>query len=278
MNDREKGPPLTLVTDNPSAAIAKQRTQQVLEHCESAATEAVRQLAINLLRIIAGAGEPWSLLRNIDDARIAYVDYLNAARAAGSPAAPLTSELNLDHLFSRPSQEQRAMTETDWLRWAGPGDPYEEYFESNTQAKVELRRAALRQVALALSSGETEPHLKAHGGNLDEIIRTMFDERKQFEQQQSRPPRQADPERLAIAQRKITELRRQSRMRQLKSLPLHQVAALRAVQAGAVDQTDRFTLDVLGSMTLLVRTKGSKKKSDWRLTDDGLLALDIHKE
>jgi hypothetical protein len=278
MTDREKGPPLTLVADNLSAALKKHCAQQELERYELQATDAIRQLAINLLRIIAGAGEPWSLLRNIDDARTAYIDYLQAAKEVDHPVALLTREIDLDHLFSRQFRENEPTTEEDWLHWAQPSDPYEEYSKSNERAKVELRRAALRQVALALSSGETDPHLKAHGGNLDEILRRMFDEEKQIEQERLKPAREGDSKRQAIAQRKIAELRRENRMRQLKSLPPHQVVALRKVQVGAVEQTDRFTLDVLGSMNLLVRPKGSKKKSDWQLTEEGLLALDMHKE
>jgi hypothetical protein len=187
--------------------------------------------------------------------------------------------LDLDYLFSDKNRDIRPQTEEDWLRWAQPSDPYEEYLEGKARDKLALRRAALRQVASVLSSGDPrEPHLKAHGGNLDDILRSMLDARSRFEQERSRPPRQADPSRQAIANQKIAELKRDRRKRQLESLPAHQIAALRAVEAKSVDQTDRFTLEVLGSMKLLARPKRSTKKSDWQLTDDGQMALDIHRE
>jgi hypothetical protein len=277
MDDREKRTPLTLVADNSSATLEQQRAQQDLERHQSRAANAIQQLAINLLRIIAGAGEPSSLLRNIDDARTAYIDYLNVAKETGHPAVLLTRELALDQLFSREDREREPKTEKDGLAWAQPSDPYGEDLEDKARAKVELRRAALRQVALALSSGETEPHLKAHGGNLDDIIRSMLDAKRQLEQQRSLTPRQADPQRRAIAKRKISELQHEERTSQIKSLPAHQVAGLQAVAAGTVDQTDGFTLDVLGRMKLLTRPKGSKRKSAWELTEEGRMALEVHK-
>jgi hypothetical protein len=278
MNDRKKEAPLTLVADNSSEALEKQRAQQELERSKSRASDLMRRLAVNLLRVIAGAGEPWALMREIDEVRKASLEYLSAAKEADHPAEPLTRELDLDLLFSWQNRKREPVTEEDWHRWAEPSNPHEEYFESNARAKLELRRAVLRQVASVLSSRETrEPHLKAHGGNLDDIIQSILAAEKQFEQQKSRPPRQPDPERVAFAEQKIAGLRREQRTRQIESLPAHQIAGLRAVEAGTVEQTDRFTLDVLGSMKLLTRPKSSKEKSEWQLTDEGRLALEIHK-
>jgi hypothetical protein len=277
MDDDKKGKPLTLVADNSSATLEERRALQEFEHSTSRATAAIRRLTVNLLRIIAGAGEPLELHRNLDEAQAFYLDYLKAAEKAGRLAETLTNDLDLDSLFSRERPEP--LTEEDWRRWAQPRDPYDEYCESKAQDKLELRRAVLRQVASVLSSGDPrEPHLKAHGGNLDEIIRRMLDAEVRFDQERSRPQKQVDPYRSAIAERKIAEIQRNRRKRQLESLPSHQIAALRAVAAKSIDQTDRFTLDVLGSMKLLVRPKGSTKKSDWQLTDDGQMALEIHKK
>jgi len=277
MDDEKNATPLTLVADNSSATLEERRAQHEFGHSASRATATIKRLAVNLLRIIAGAGEPHELHRNLDEVRESYLDYLKAAERAGRYAEPLTNGLDLDSLFSR--EDPEPLTEEDWLRWAKPRDRYEEYFDGNAQDKLELRRAALRQVASVLSSGDPrEPHLKAHGGNLDEIIRRMLDAKNRFEQERLQPPNQVAPHRLAIAERKIAEIRRDRRKRQLESLAIHQLAALRAVAAKSVDQTDRFTLDVLGSMKLLVRPKGSTKKSDWQLSDDGRTALEIHKE
>jgi hypothetical protein len=160
-------------------------------------------MAVNLLRVIAGAGESWALMQHIDEARTAYLGYLSDAKQAGYPTDPLIGGLDLDHLFSSRHREVEPTTEEEWRRWAQPSDPREEYFESNARAKLELRRAVLRQVASVLSSGETrEPHLKAHGGNLDDTIQCILAAEKQFEQQRSQPPERADPERVAFAEKK----------------------------------------------------------------------------
>ena len=277
MDDREKGTPLTLVADNSPGAVEQRRAQQEAERSESRATDAIRRLAINLLRIIAGAGEPGALLRDIDEARTAYLDYLSAGEKAGYPDESPTGRLHLDHLFSWEGREHEPVTEEDWRRWAQPSNPHEEYLKDKARAKLELRRAALRQVASVLSSGASrEPRLKAHGGDFEEIIRSIVAAERRLQQQKLLPPRQPDPERRAIAERKTADLRREQRIHQLKSLPAHQIAGLRAVEAGTVDQIDGFTLDVLGRTTLLTRPKGSKAKSAWVLTDDGRLALKIH--
>jgi hypothetical protein len=279
MDDENKGTPFTLVADNSSTTLEERRAQQEFNRSASRATAAIKRLSVNLLRIIAGAGEPWELHRNLDEMQASYLDYLKAAERANRPVEPLTNELDLDNLFLCVDQDPEPLTEEGWLGWAQPSDPYEEYFENKARHKLELRRAALRQVASVLSSGDPrEPHLKAHGGNLDDIIRRMLDAKSRFEQEKSRPPKQADPHRRAIADQKIAEIQRVRRKRQLESLAAHQIAALRAVEAKSVDQTDRFTLEVLGSMKLLVRSKGSTKKSDWHLTDDGQMALEIHKQ
>jgi hypothetical protein len=278
VDDHKPEPPLTLVADNSSVKIEQRRARQEAEHAETRARDAIRRLTINLLRIIAGAGEPVALLRDIDTARTTYIQYITAAERAGCRATLLTDELTLDHLFSSEDRERQPMTEEDWDRWAAPIDPYDEYCESKTQAKIELRRAALRQVASALSTGESrDPSLKAHGGNLDDVIEVILSAKTRFQQRRSQSSK-ADPARQAIAEQKKAELRQQRRVRQIASLPPHQVAGLRAVNTGMVDQTDSFTLDVLGRMKLLARPKNNKKKSAWQLTDDGRLALTIHNQ
>jgi hypothetical protein len=279
MDDKEKGIPLTLISNNSSVTIEERRLQQEFDRSASRASAAIKRLAVNLLRIIAGAGEPWELHRNFEEVHASHLEYLKVAEKAGRPAEPPTKELDLDYLFSRETRDAEPRTEEGWRRWAQPREPYDEYFESKARDKLELRRAALRQVALVLSSGDPrEPHLKAHGGNLDDIIRHILDAENRFEQARSQPLKGVDFYRRAIAEQKIADIRRDRRRRQLQSLAAHQIAALRAVEAKSVDQTDRFTLDVLGSMKLLVRSKGSTKKSDWQLTADGQIALEIHKK
>lgn len=269
---------LTLVADNSSVALEMQRNQRELEYAKLRASSAIRQLAVNLLRIIAGAGEPWALLKNIDEARTAYLSYSSSAKEVGHPFEPPTRELDLNHLFSFERRERAPVTQEDWQRWALPRNPYEDYLEEKSLAKLGLRRAALRQIASVLSSGEhREPHLKAHGGNLDDIIESILATQKRHEKQRSQPTvARSDPKKREIADQKIAEIHLEKRQRQLESLPPHHVAGLRAVRNGMVDQIDAFTLDVLGRINLLTRPKGIKKKSAWQLTEDGKLALDIH--
>jgi hypothetical protein len=279
MDDQEKERSLTVVAENSSATIEKQRALNELRRANFQAAEAIKQLSINLLRVIAGAGEPWNLLRNIDDARTSCVDYLIAADKLGQPANLPTEALELSRLFLSQDKETEPTTEEGWRRWASPSDPHEEYFEHIKRAKVELRRAALRQVAAVLSKNEKrEPHLRAHGGNLDEIIQDIIDAERQLDSQNSRPRGSSRPERLAIANGKIAALRRDKRVQQIKSLPAHQIAGLIAVEAGTAELTDGFTLDTLGRMELLMRLKGNKSKSAWQLTDDGRLAIEMHRQ
>lgn len=278
MDDREKKRSLTVVAENSSEALEKRRARDETQQVKLRAAGAVKQLAVNLLRVIAGAGEPLNLLRDIDNARALYVDYISAARSADQQVHLPIEGLDLNSLFSSPRREHEPTTEEDWRRWAQPSDPYEEHFRYINHAKLELRRAILRQVASVLSSGETrEPHLQAHGGNLDDIIKDICSAHRQFANIKSQPRKPACPERLAIAEGKIAELRHEKRIQQIRSLPAHQIAGLVAVEAGTVEQTDSFTLDTLGRMELLRRPKGRKSKADWQLTDDGLLALKIHK-
>lgn len=276
MNDDKKEQPfLILVADNPSIKIEEQRNQQDLERVQCVTINAIRKLAVNLLRIIAGAGDPDKLLHDIDAARQTYFNYIDATKKAGRQNEILTDNFSIDHLFARANSDP--VTEDDWRHWAMPTDPHKEYFDSVNHAKVELRRAALRQVAAILNSQDNrEPHLKAHGGNLDNVIQSIWDAEKRFELRKSRPPEQADPKRLAIAEQNIADLQRKQRIREIQSLPSHQIAGLRAVELGTTDQIDAFTLDVLGRMKLLTRPKRSTKKSAWQLTEDGRLALEFH--
>jgi hypothetical protein len=67
----------------------------------------------------------------------------------------------------------------------------------------------------------------------------------------------------------------QKRDRAMSNLSPRQIAALRAlVTSNGLDEFDAFTFDVLGSIGLLTRRKGSKAKTDWQLTDKGRAALE----
>jgi hypothetical protein len=61
------------------------------------------------------------------------------------------------------------------------------------------------------------------------------------------------------------------RQKAIAALAPHQIAALRAVvTSNGLDEFDAFTFDVLGRMGLLMRPKGTKTKTAWQLTDEGV--------
>jgi hypothetical protein len=91
-------------------------------------------------------------------------------------------------------------------------------------------------------------------------------ERSQSKRQERERRQQAQERR-----RKQDEERRQKAIAALA--PRH-IAVLRAVSTSrGVEQIEAFTFDVLAGLGLLSRPKGSKAKTDWRLTGEGQTAL-----
>jgi hypothetical protein len=91
-------------------------------------------------------------------------------------------------------------------------------------------------------------------------------ERSQSKRQERERRQQAQERR-----RKQDEERRQ---KAIAALTPHHIAALRAVSTShGFDQIEAFTFDVLAGLGLLSRPKGSKAKTDWRLTGEGQTAL-----
>jgi hypothetical protein len=74
-------------------------------------------------------------------------------------------------------------------------------------------------------------------------------------------------------ERQLAALAQEQERRQkaIAALAPHQIAALRAVvTSNGLDEFDAFTFDVLGRMGLLMRPKGTKTKTAWQLTDEGV--------
>jgi hypothetical protein len=282
-NDDERKSIVTLVSENSSTKIVADRARETAFRCLSG-------LAVNLLRIIGGAGKPETLLIDIDNARSAYIDYLQTAKAAGQVLPERAcSGLNIDALFR--SEVRYPATEEEWQRWARD-DPYGDYMAEWEAIKLSLRRSVLREIAAELAGVSVQS--QRHGNDIDSAIRSMSDAQEKFYKRRDNPvpapsrrlppsmplmtPR-ANAAMATIAEQAIADLKRAKRDGEIASLAGHQVEGLRAVQVGSVEAlapVNSFTLDVLGRMGLLKRTKGGRGKGAWQLTDDGRLALERH--
>lgn len=281
-NDDEKRSFVTLVSENSSAKIAADRARQT-------ASRRLSDLAVNLLRIVAGAGKPEKLLIDIDNARSAYIEYLQAAKIAGQVLPECaSSNLNIDALFR--TEVRNPETEEDWQRWARD-DPYRDYIAEREAIKLSLRRSVLREIAAELAGAGVQS--QRHGNDVNGAVRHMSDAQERFNKLRDNrapaPPRplpsvplvtaHANADRATIAEKAIADIKRAKRAGEIAGLSSHQVEGLRAVQAGSVEAlalVNGFTLDVLGRMGLLKRTKGGRGKCAWRLTDDGRFALERH--
>lgn len=267
-------------------AIARKNSPTKTDYTCKMAFSRLCDLAANLLRIIGGAGKPQTLLVDIDEARTAYIDYLQTARAEGQLLPePASSGLDIDALFK--SEIRKPVTEEQWKEWARD-DPLRDYLIEQKLIKLSLRRSVLREIAAELAGIPVQS--QKYSNEIDDAIHRMIRARERFDQRKSSvsvsPRRQSPsvplstpPIRTAIADQAITDIRRAKRDNEIACLDSYQIAGLRAVQAGSAEAlalVNSFILDVLGRMGLLVRAKGGKGKAAWQLTDDGRLALERH--
>jgi hypothetical protein len=99
-----------------------------------------------------------------------------------------------------------------------------------------------------------------------EVARVKVERLRATRQQRERSQQEQESRR-----RKQDEERRQ---KTIAALTPHYIAALLAVStSNGLDQIEAFTFDVLAGLGLLSRPKGSKAKTDWRLTGEGQTAL-----
>jgi hypothetical protein len=270
-------------------ALARKNSPSKADYAREIAFSCLSDLAVNLLRILGGAGKPETLLSDIDKARSAYVDYLQTARADGQILPePASSGLDIDTLFK--SEIPKPATEEEWQRWARD-DPYRDYLIEREYIKLSLRRSVLREIAAELAGVQVQS--RRYSNEIDDAIHRIIRAKETLDQQESSAsvsPRRKSPSvpvmpvstppvRVAIAEQAIADIRRAKRDNEIACLDNYQIAGLRAVQAGSAEAlalVNSFTLDVLGHMGLLVRAKGGKGKAAWQLTDDGRLALERH--
>ena len=277
---------MKIISENTPEHIAKLRAREKAEHAAKTASVALRELIANLFRIVAGAGEPVSLLAQTEQFRSAYVTWLNAAHEVGSPLpndADVWSGLTLNELFP---DERGPQTEQEWREWVS-GDPRLEYLRERDREMDDIRQIVLREIAATLSG--VTMHSRKHHGDFHMAIQRICDARERYTKEKGRPFK-ANPFRIHLAEEAIANLKRKEvedanraaaelKERRIANLAEHQLRALRAIEHGSAEllaQTDNFTLDVLKSIGLLRREKGIKGKAAWRLTDEGRTALERH--
>jgi hypothetical protein len=293
MNDqiddpKKQGP--KLVSESSPEKIELLRKREAADRAATEARQRVRVLVANILRIIAGAGEPGSAALQIHDALKAYLDWLKAAEDATGHSIhdgrEIWSQLTLDSIF--PCAHHSAQTEEEWREWALE-DPHREYIRERDRQMDHIRQIVLREIAAEIAGVDVQS--RKYNGDYQQAILGICEVREKYRKAQGNPVK-PNPARVQHAEQAIADLRARQqkeaaaadaerREKMIANLHEHQVRGLRAVLDGseeALAQTDAFTLDVLGSMGLLQRLKGvPKNKRAWQVTELGRSAVDHHK-
>ena len=298
---------LRLVTDNDPALIAEHQKQVAADNARDRAAASLATLVANLLRVLAGAGEPYAVPGNLLKASEHYRDAYNAGNRGQIPGL---EDLILYHLFHEGEERGKPQTEEEWRRWAAD-NPRRDYEEERRSLLHQLRRHILREIASTITGSDLQ--IRREEREIDNVLRRIEEAREHYfngPRKPSRPYRRsiaeheiaklrgADTElqripkqeiakvrdrkpnlnsRQEIADREIENLQARKRDEMIAGLRSHQWIALHAVHSGetrAFDATDAFTFDVLARMELLERKPGGgKSKRDWQLTELGALAM-----
>ena len=264
-------------------------------------------LVANLLRVLAGAGEPYAVPGNLLKAWEHYRDAYNAGNRGQMPGL---DDLILHHLFDEGGERDKPLTEEEWRRWAAD-DPRRDYEEERRSLLHQLRRHVLREIASTITQSSLQ--IRREEQEIDDVLRRFEEARERYFNGPRKPPRAyrhsiaeheiaklhgADTKLQHSAKREIAKVRHrepnlnsrqetadraigtlQARKRDemIAALQPHQWVALHAVHSGethAFDAADAFTFDVLARMELLERRPGGgKSKRDWQLTELGKLAI-----
>jgi hypothetical protein len=289
IDDLEKQGP-KLVSENSPEKVKLLRKREAADRAAAEARQRVRVLVANILRIIAGAGEPVSTAVQMHDALKAYLDWSKAAEEATgcgiNDDQEIWSPLRLDSLF--PHEHRDPQTEEEWQEWALE-NPQRDYIRERDRQMDRIRQIVLREIAAEMAG--IEMHSRKYNGDYRDAINRICDEHEKYRKTQGKPVK-SNPTRVQFAEQAIAGLREREqqkaaasaaerREKMVANLQEHQVRGLRAVLDGseeALAQTDAFTLDVLGGMGLLQRIKGvPKSKRAWQVTELGRRAVDHHK-
>ena len=152
MTDEVKSDKLKLVSDNDERELARQRERTAADRAAVQLTYATRALAANILRIIAGAGKDYELVRQI-------VEVLNAYKELH----PLSGRTSYPYAPSYPMVE--GLRELDWRKGTeGYHQPTEEDLARRERdgaaalddAKADVVQSALRLIAAQLMAQPTQ--------------------------------------------------------------------------------------------------------------------------
>jgi hypothetical protein len=281
---KKQGP--KLVSENSPEQIELLRKREAADMAAVEARKRIRELVANILRIIAGAGEPVCIALQMHDALKANLDWSKAAEEANGHSInddhEIWSPLTLDSVF--PREHHSARTEEEWHEWALE-NPYREYIRTRDRQMDRIRQIVLREIAAEMAG--IDMHSRKYNGDYHEAIHRICDEHEQYRKTEGKPVK-PNPTRVQFAEQAIAELRERQQQKaaaeyrenMIANLQEHQVRGLRAVLDGseeALTQIDAFTLDVLGRMGLLQRIKGvPKSKRAWDVTELGRRAVDLH--
>ncbi|CAN5142822.1 hypothetical protein BH10PSE10_BH10PSE10_04720 [soil metagenome] len=271
---------IRLVVKNDPAQLMTSIAQADDDRRRHGAALALQRLVANLLRVIAGAGEPHRLPRDFHDTFASWADFSNAHQYSGE--IPGVDELRIDRLF--PDDDESPQTEEEWRRWAEP-DPLHDYQQVRRLIIHRLRRNMLREVAETIAGNDMQ--IRRNERDIEQSLDQLETALDKYRKESKKPPK-PNPINQKIAEDAIAKLRADKREKEIAdreaqrdkmiaNLAAHQWTALRAVRSGDpadFERNDAFTFEVLGGMKLLKRKPGSgKSKRDWELTDLGMLAL-----
>lgn len=283
-----KNDKLRLVADNDPAHISERQKQAAADNARNRAAASLATLVTNMLRVLAGAGQPHAVAGDLLKTSEQYRDAYDAGNRGQMPGL---EELTLYELFREEKDEPR--TEEEWRRWAAD-DPYRDYQEERDSLLQQLRRHILREIASTITRSDLQ--IRREQQEIDDVLRRLEQARKNYFEGPRKTPSQyrqriaaanavskasdRKPSRGSkqeIADREIDNLHIRKRDEMIAGLQPHQWVALYAVQSGetrAFEATDSFTFDVLSRMKLLERKPGSgRSKRDWQLTELGALAM-----
>jgi hypothetical protein len=294
-----------LVAENDPARIAEHQKQVAADDARDQAAASLATLVANLLRVLAGAGQPYVVPSNLLKASEHYRDAYNTGNRGQMPGL---DDLILYHLFREGEERDKPQTEEEWRHWA-ENNPRRDYEDERGLLLHQLRRHVLREIASTITGSELQ--IRREEQEIDNVLRRLEEAREHYFNGPRKSPspyrrsiaeheiaqlRGVDTElqrnanqgiakvrdqkpnlnsRQEIADREIENLQAQKRDEMIVGLQPHQWVALHAVHSGeAFDATDAFTFDVLARMTLLERKPGrGKSKRDWQLTEFGALAM-----
>jgi hypothetical protein len=157
--DTEDPTRLRLASERSEVEIAAERGRQDAERAAEALNDAVRELAANVLRVIAGAGKNHTLIEQTIALLEAYRElqpYAGTVAYPYSPIVPMAEGLtDLDWRKKNPAYAD-SITEEDLRRWREDGT------EDLRLAEEAAVRAALRLVAARLARQPTQETMSDH--------------------------------------------------------------------------------------------------------------------